>query len=148
MDMDIIKASPSMIENIVDLDENVIGSRKREEIIRCAVDCGQCYVTIEGNKIAAYGIMDYHFFEQGFISLLIVGHTYRRKGYGSKMIKRFVEVCETDKLFTSTNSSNFPMHKLMENCGFRQCGYISELDEGDPEIVYCYKKSGIVNGKR
>ncbi len=48
-----------------------------------------------------------------------------------------VEVlCQTDKLFTSTNQSNRPMQKLLEKLGYQPSGYIENLDEGDPELVY------------
>ena len=41
-----------------------------------------------------------------------------------------------EKLFTSTNASNTPMQALCERLGFVRSGYVANLDEGDPEIIY------------
>ena len=140
MEVIVKKAIPSMIDDIVKLDESVIGSQSRECVIRHAVESGRCYIVNTGPNIAAYGIMDYNFYEKGFISLLIVDQKLRRKGFGKLLVKTFIDQCKSDKLFTSTNRSNLPMQKFLENCGFKRCGIIDELDEGDPEIIYCYNK--------
>jgi streptothricin acetyltransferase len=68
---------------------------------------------------------------------------YRHRGYGQLLLKTFVDLCGNAKLFTSTNSSNLPMQGLLQRCGFRRCGTIDELDEGDPEIIYFYEKPSI-----
>ncbi len=138
-DVFIKKAELSMLFDIVKLDTSVC-SQNREHIIRNSIENGQCYVLETGNRIAAYGIMDYNFYERGFISLIIVGMEHRRRGFGKQLVNTFIDQCKTDKLFTSTNKSNLPMQRLLETCGFTRCGMIDELDEGDPEIVFCYKR--------
>jgi hypothetical protein len=44
--------------------------------------------------------------------------------------------CKESKLFTSTNLSNQPMQSLLANMGYRLCGVVEELDDGDPELVF------------
>ena len=46
-------------------------------------------------------------------------------------------VCQTEKIFTSTNLSNFPMQALLAKLGYKLSGVIHNLDEDDPELVYC-----------
>ena len=135
------RAVYSQIEQIILLDESVIGSRCRENMIREAVEKGQCYIIEAGEAVAAFGILSRHFYDNYFIELLIVGEVYRRIGYGRMMLGFFKELCRPDKLFTSTNNSNLPMQKLLERCSFVRCGWIDCLDEGDPEVIYCFEKN-------
>lgn len=135
----VIKAIKDDIEQIVSLDESVIGSRRRESLIVEAVEKKCCYIVKNGDVIAAYSIINDHFFGQYFLELLIVGKTYRRKGVGTVILEYFKDYDGAGKRFTSTNLSNLPMQKLLEKCGFELCGRIDRLDEGDPEIVYCYE---------
>ena len=44
--------------------------------------------------------------------------------------------CQTGKVFTSTNQSNLPMQRLCDRLGFIKSGYVENLDEGDPELIY------------
>jgi hypothetical protein len=46
------------------------------------------------------------------------------------------DLCETEKLWTSTNLSNRPMQMLLESLGYEFAGAINHLDEGDPELMY------------
>lgn len=135
------QAVSSQIEFIVDLDETVIGSRCRESLIRQAVGNGECNVVLKEMTIMGFGILDYSFFENGFIKLLIVGSGWRRRGFGRLLVETFKEQCRTEKLFTSTNRSNRPMQMLLAGCGFERCGLVERLDEGDPELIYCFERN-------
>jgi ribosomal protein S18 acetylase RimI-like enzyme len=70
------------------------------------------------------------------MELLIVHPGYRRQGVGTAIIRRLENLCATKKFFTSTNQSNIPAQKTYEANGFIRSGYIENLDEGDPEIIY------------
>jgi len=52
------------------------------------------------------------------------------------LIGHFQAMCAGSKLFTSTNMSNRVMQDLLIRAGFRPSGYIDNLDENDPEIVF------------
>jgi len=52
------------------------------------------------------------------------------------MMRYLESICRTPKLFTSTNLSNLPMQSLLAKLGYKLCGVIHHLDEGDPELVY------------
>lgn len=108
-----------MIDDIVKLDESVIGSQSRECVIRHAVESGRCYIVNTGPNIAAYGIMDYNFYEKGFISLLIVDQKLRRKGFGKLLVKTFIDQCKSDKLFTSTNRSIYQCRSFWKTAALK-----------------------------
>lgn len=61
-------------------------------------------------------------------------------GYGKCLITYFKENRQGDKLFTSTNKSNYVMRKMLIKLGFIESGCIENLDENDSEIIYCLIK--------
>jgi ribosomal protein S18 acetylase RimI-like enzyme len=93
----------------------------------------------QDGKAIGIGILEYTFFEHGFISLIYVSPAARRTGAGERLLQYLVSICGTPKVFSSTNQSNGPMQALFAKAGFEPSGVIHNLDPGDPEIVY-YKE--------
>jgi ribosomal protein S18 acetylase RimI-like enzyme len=87
-------------------------------------------------RIVAYAVLNYKFYDNGWIEMLYVHPQFRRQGIGYALIRHLVNECRTPKLFTSTNESNVPMQRLLATLGFNRSGLIENLDEGDPELVY------------
>jgi len=127
-------------ESIVKLDKSVIGNDRRRHDIETAILEERCFIVKVKDKIVGFLIYDRHFFECSFISLVIISPAERRKGYASMLLSYFESVSPTDKLFSSTNESNLSMQKAFATNGFRKSGYIENLDEGDPEIIYFKSK--------
>lgn len=130
------KADISMLGDLSKIDEIVIGDTSRHGFIKDAIAASQCLYAKIGDTLAGFAIFEQSFFGQGFIDLLIVHPDYRQQGVGKAIISYIEEHCPTDKLFTSTNQSNIPMQNLCERIGFSRSGYIENLDESDPEIIY------------
>ena len=103
---------------------------------RCAI-----VSEIEG-VVVGYAALEYTFFSQGFISMLMVEKDNRRRGVATALIARLEETCETDKLFTSTNESNKPMQALMKSLSYEPSGTVYNLDDGDPELFYVKRLLG------
>jgi ribosomal protein S18 acetylase RimI-like enzyme len=120
------------------IDTIAAGDPKRRADIAGWIEQGCCHlVEIEG-EVAAYGVLTHHFFGHAFIEMLMVGTSWRRRGLGAALIAHFRSMSSGAKLFSSTNMSNHPMQDLLVKAGFRTSGYIDNLDENDPEIVfYC-----------
>ncbi|MEH7515918.1 GNAT family N-acetyltransferase, partial [Gottfriedia acidiceleris] len=70
-----------------------------------------------------------------FIDLIIVSPNMRRLGIAKNLMK-YVEVFSEKKLFSSTNKSNIQMQKVFQSLGYIESGFIDNLDEEDPEIIY------------
>ncbi|MFJ8694195.1 GNAT family N-acetyltransferase [Streptomyces roseolilacinus] len=83
-----------------------------------------------------YSVLEYNFFEQGFITMVMVAPTARRQGVGVRLINAAKVARATPKLFTSTNVSNHPMQLLLQRVGWKPVGLVNGLDEGDPELFY------------
>ena len=133
------KASTDHIAAISQLDLKVLGSTVRNEYLLKSVAEDKVWVATTAGSVLGFVVMDKSFFGNAFIHILIVEQDSRRQGIGSLLIEKIESISPTDKLFTSTNRSNNAMQCLCESLGFIKSGYIENLDEGDPEIVY-FKK--------
>ncbi len=110
--------------------------QKREEKIIKAIINEQCFLILENKQTVGFILFDYRFFDQGWIELIILEEAYRNRGIGGQAIDLIGKQCKTNKLFTSTNSSNIPMQKALNKIGFSFAGKLEGLDEGDPELFY------------
>ncbi len=130
------RASSEDFEHICALDETVHGRARRRRFIGEACAQGRIAVARVDDAIRGYVILDESFFDQFFVRLLIVHPDFRRRGLATALMRAAELDCQTGKLFTSTNQSNLPMQRLCERLGFLKSGYIENLDEGDPELIY------------
>ncbi|MEO0383329.1 MAG: hypothetical protein AAF234_07240 [Pseudomonadota bacterium] len=127
--------APNEIASAVAIDEAHMGSKERADYITSVAESGGLSVAVLQNGIQAFCCLDHnYFFEKPFISLLIVTADSRRLGLGAGLLlhnsRMFPEV------WTSTNRSNSAMHKLLTKAGWRYCGELSGLDDGDPEQFF------------
>ena len=134
--MEIRSAAIADYDRLVALDGLGPGNPQRRDQIRAWIETGCCYLVETSGSVRACGVLDYHFFGNGFIELVMVGENFRRQGLGIALVRHFKEICATPKLFTSTNASNLQMQKLLNSAGFRTSGFVDNLDENDPEIVF------------
>lgn len=95
-----------------------------------------CYVAMRSGRLAGFGVLEYTFFEQGFVSLVYVVAALRGQGVGTALMRHLERACRTPKIFTSTNKSNRAMRGLLKKLKYRPSGKIENLDEGDPEWVF------------
>jgi ribosomal protein S18 acetylase RimI-like enzyme len=139
VDRDMISIRPAD-ENDMDalcsLDLIAQREEQRREFIRGEVISGNYFVAIADEKVIGYGVLNYTFFHVGNIDMLYIRVDHRRNGAGAALIRHMESLCQTPKLFTSTNLSNLPMQSLLAKSGYVLSGVIHNLDEDDPEIVY------------
>ena len=111
-------------------------SLERRDQIRNWLGSACCHVAEINGGVAAYGVLTKHFFGQPFVEIVMVGREFRRQGLGASIVKHFQSIVPDRKLFSSTNMSNRPMQMLFAKLGFGPSGYVDNLDEGDPEIIF------------
>jgi len=137
-------ATLKQVDELCKIDREIIGDDSRKDTIIKAIQDKRCLIQRTDGNIAGFLIFTTDFFECSFISLIIVKLSERRKGVSTSLLAYFVENAPTNKIFSSTNSSNKPMQKVFDLAGFKKSGYIENLDEGDPEIIYFnMKKVGL-----
>lgn len=134
--MNIRKATMADYDKLVALDAIAHRQWVRQNQIRSWIQAEHCHLVDRAGVVVGYGVLTCHFFGNGFIEMIMIGNEFRRQGAGKALIQRFRKLCQTPKLFSSTNLSNQPMQKLLISSGFRESGVIENLDENDPEIVY------------
>jgi ribosomal protein S18 acetylase RimI-like enzyme len=143
------KATGKELKDILEIDAMTIGNDSRKNFITEAVKTGRCLAAVAPGKVVGFGILGNSLlFNREFIELLIVRPEYRRRGVAADIIKQIESMCLTDKLFTSTNESNTVAQKTFEACGFVRSGYIENLDEGDPEVIYFKRLAQPCSGGR
>lgn len=124
------------IETLCALDLIARRENERREFIRREVVAGNCFVAVMNDTVVGYGVLNYTFYYNGCIDMVYVDSDQRRCGAGAALIKHMESLCNTPKLFTSTNLSNLPMQSLLAKLDYVSSGVIHNLDDGDPEIVY------------
>lgn len=118
---------------------DTVATDERYNDIKQWVKQNICFVLETNSEILAYGVLHHHFFSYGFIELLMVNINHRKQGIGLTLINALKKQSKTGKIFTSTNQSNHATQRLFEKAGFILSGHIDNLDEDDPELIYCYK---------
>jgi GNAT superfamily N-acetyltransferase len=107
---------------------------KRGRFLR-ALDNGEVVVAQDGGVLVGFMWCN-EFFGHTFVNVLAVAPELRRRGYAGVLLAHAEACALTDRVFTSTNVSNAPMHAVLARYGWRRCGEVGDLDPGDPEIVY------------
>lgn len=130
------QANECDVEALCLLDLIARGENERREFIRRSVASGTCFVAVVEDEVIGYGVLNYTFYDSGFVDMLYVHSGHRRRGAGAALLRHLESLCETSKMFISTNLSNLPMQSLLTKLEYVLSGVIHNLDEGDPEIVY------------
>ncbi len=128
-------AAENDVDEICSFDHIAQQSDHRQIFIRRSVVAKNCYIASD-RQVVGYAVLEYSFYETGFVSMLYVHSDWRRHGVGTALLRHLESICQTDKLFTSTNLSNLRMQALLAKLGYKLSGVIHDLDEGDPELVY------------
>lgn len=118
----------------LDKDEHIKLNRE-EKIIKAILD-GECFIVLADDREVGFVIFDYRFFDQGWVELIIIDEKHRGKGIGGKALDLICEKCRTNKVFTSTNSSNTQMQGALTKANFSFAGELNGLGDGDPELFY------------
>ncbi|GGS42841.1 GNAT family N-acetyltransferase [Streptomyces parvus] len=114
----------------------VHGSLSRRAAVARWCREGLALVAEDASGLLGYGVREYTFFDQGFITMLMVAPRARGRGVGRSLLDAMANSCATPKLFTSVNASNQPMRRLLLSAGWHAVGLLHGLDEGDPEVFY------------
>lgn len=122
--MKINKATESDIKAVLSVDPVAAYDEDRRRHICEWVSGDSTVVAVVDDIVVGYAVLEYSFFSQGFISMLIVAEASRRKGVGTALVSHLEEICKTDKLFTSTNQSNEPMQALMQSLLYEPSGIV------------------------
>jgi GNAT superfamily N-acetyltransferase len=120
----------------------------RPGFLRRSLDLGECLVYLDDGAVAGFAVVKRgRFFGRDFVELLMVDPTRRRCGIGRNLLRAALATAGTERVFTSTNTSNQPMRSLLWAEGWSFSGELAGLDEGDPELVF-YNTSSLADEPR
>lgn len=129
-------AQSSDIDNLVHFDTVVLRDAARADSIRRWVESGECYLAEQVEQIVGYGVFNYEFFHLGNVDMLMIHPNFRGQGIGRKLLHHLYSLCKTEKFWCTTNLSNQRMQRLLVSEGFKLSGFVGDLDEGDPELIF------------
>ncbi|MCX4970320.1 GNAT family N-acetyltransferase [Streptomyces sp. NBC_00654] len=139
-EMVVRRANDSDAEALAGIDTVAVeGDGHRRASIREWCRQGLAVMAEDGSGPLGYCVVEYTFFEQGFVTMLMVAPSARGRGVGQRLLDSAAASCTTPKLFTSTNVSNQPMQRLLQRAGWSPAGLVHGLDEGDPELFYLHR---------
>lgn len=140
------RASESDADALVQIDSVAAeGDGERQVSVRRWCRLGLVTVAEDASGPLGYCVVEYTFFEQGFVTILMVAPAARGRGVGGCLLADAAASRATPKLFTSTNVSNQPMQRLLQRVGWSPVGLLHGLDAGDPELFYlCPPELGAV----
>ncbi|BCT32855.1 GNAT family N-acetyltransferase [Pseudomonas protegens] len=130
------EARPEDVPAMLGFDAYAQAHASRGQALREAVGRGQVWVEVACDRVAGYVLLKHDFFEQGFVSLVVVAPEQQRQGVAQRLLAAAERACRTTKLFTSTNRSNLAAQGLLAKAGFRPSGVVENLDEDDPELIF------------
>lgn len=138
MDVTVRRAAAADWKSLTEIDAiAAAGNEARSDAIRRWCEQGLVLTAEdESQRLVGYLTLEYTFFEQGFVTMLMVDANARRQGIGRRLLAAAKTSCTTEKLFTSTNVSNLPMQQLLQHTGWTATGILHGLDEADPELFY------------
>jgi ribosomal protein S18 acetylase RimI-like enzyme len=111
-------------------------ARTRQIRLRNWYDLGNLIVVKFGEAVIAFAVIDRSFFDNGFVKLVVVAEQHRRRGIATMLLRTLRDRIDTEKLFTSTNESNYAMRLLLDSLGWQNMGTVRGLDDDDPELFY------------
>ncbi|MGP1677253.1 MAG: GNAT family N-acetyltransferase [Burkholderiales bacterium] len=107
----------------------------RAQLIDSSVRNGECMVAFADADILGFAVLNYSFYNQGFIPLLVVAMGNRRSGIGTRLLSEAERRCTKPKLYVCAGRSNLPAHWLFEKRGFVPSDLVANLDLYDDELV-------------
>ena len=143
--IDIRKAQEADVKRLCEFDHIARVEEQRRQFIHDSVRDGIAYVAVAKGEVVGYSVLEQSFFARGFIAMLLVHPDHRRSGIGSALVRHVETLCNSDRIFTSTNESNLPMQSLLQKLGYKRSGMVDDLDPGDPELFYSKPLKGADN---
>jgi ribosomal protein S18 acetylase RimI-like enzyme len=142
MDMTINTASLFELQDLLSVDTVAVHDSSRKDSIAHWLRHDTVLAASVQNQPIGYIVLNQGFFHHAQVEMLMVASGFRGKGVGQRLLQEVEAVAHSPKLFITTNQSNDRMQRLLIRSGYRICGFIEELDPGDPELVFFKKLAG------
>jgi GNAT superfamily N-acetyltransferase len=140
--VDIVPAQVCDVDRLCAIDPRFAGDAEFRARNLVRLMAGMSWLALVSGEPVGYAVVTRYFFDYPFVELLFVREDYRRQGVGRALTAHCEHAHDGDRIFTSTNESNDAMRALMDAVGWRRCGRVDALDEGDPELFFVKFRGG------
>jgi ribosomal protein S18 acetylase RimI-like enzyme len=130
------QGTSSDLSALVEIDDRAAADPRRASLLATRLSRDACLVAEEHGRVIGFVFWNHTFFECGFVALIVVAASHRRRRVGLRLLCEVEARCARLKLFTSTNASNSAAQALFGRAGFVRSGVIENLDDNDPEVVF------------
>jgi len=131
------RASEDDLDAVLEFERRDPAGREYATLLATRVRSGEVLLFESSGRLLGYAVLrPTSFFDRDFVELLVVGAHDRRHGIGSLLLREAAAQSTTARIFTSTNRSNTPMIRLLEQMSWRRSGELEGIDDGDPELVF------------
>lgn len=127
------------INALTDVDSVIPNDPQRAVFIETWLGNDIVLIAELAGRVIGYSVFNHRFFHQGQVDMLMIHPDFRGRHIGEYLLKAIEEICDTPKLYVTTNLSNHRMQRLLLRMRYQPCGYIDELDPGDPELIFVKK---------
>jgi ribosomal protein S18 acetylase RimI-like enzyme len=130
------RAGESELTALIECDPFAQADESRRNALNTWLLQGVVLVAQVQGEVVGLLVLEHGLFGHGFIPLICVKPSARRRRHALRLIRAAEAECRTPRLFTSANASNTQAQALLARAGFARSGTIENLDAGDPELVY------------
>jgi len=130
-------ADPKDVPAMLECDPYARQHPARGRQVDQAVARGEGWVEVAQGQVVGYLLLNHDFFEYGFVALVAVAPWQQRQGVALRLLLAAEQACRTPRLFISCNQSNQASRAMIAKAGFHPSGVIENLDEQDPELIFC-----------
>lgn len=127
------------LEQIIGIDLSTRNHQSRRALVESAIGRGECLMALDNGLLLGYGLMNYGFFNRGFVALIWVDVAHRRRGVATALFDEFERRCQSSRIFSSANRSNLATCGFLTSRSYVLSGMVQDLDEDDPEMFYSKK---------
>lgn len=132
-------ATAQNLEALIQCDAYAHSHASRRQKLQDAIGESNCIAAFVRDEPVGYLILSGDFFGHTWMPVLMIAASYRRRGIGAQLLAAAELAVCGEKLFISANASNLAAQRLFGRAGFKRSGFIENLDEGDPELIF-YKR--------
>lgn len=136
MTVKVRRGKPEDAASLKALDTMIPADPRRSLSIDAWLASDVVFVADVDGRPVGYAVFNHDFFRRGNVDMLMLAADWRGQRIGDRLLEAVEQACDTPKLFCTTNVSNHRMQRLLARRGYLACGFIDELDPGDPELVY------------
>jgi GNAT superfamily N-acetyltransferase len=114
----------------------VLGPERAGPFVKDHLERHHLIVAESGGEVVGFIAYRTDWFQCTFVTLVVVGADYRRRGIARELFRAVEAVSPTPRLFSSTEETNAASIRMHGGLGFTPSGYVDNLPQGVRELLF------------